>query len=113
MEGVIALAVLSVAATAVITTGTSELRYYARSHQETVAERVAASRLELVASQKPAPVVGVSTFAAPLPEATAEQTVTREAPGLFRVAVVVKWKAADGGDGVIRLATLVAREERP
>lgn len=118
LEAAIALVVLSVIATSVATTGSSQMRYFARSHEETVAERAAASRLELLTAT-PEPIAeGASTFALDrtasdgLHSATAQQTVRRVESGLLRVETEVTWLAADGGTAHVRLATLVAQETR-
>ena len=118
LEASISLVVLTVIATSVATTGSSQMRYFSRSHEETVAERAAASRLELLAAT-PEPIAeGTTEFALDrtaaegLHAASARQTVARVEPGLFRVETEVTWTAADGGTAHVRLATLVAQEPR-
>ena len=119
MEGAISLAVLSICATAVVATGGPNLRHFARSHEETLAGRAAASQIELVTSAPGAPAVGTTGFRTAQRfgggvDATwgaGVQTVTRVEPGLYRVEVAVSWNAADGGIATARLATLVARDE--
>lgn len=118
MEGAIALAVLSVIATAVLTSGSSEFRYLARSHEETVASRAAASEIERLSATAAAPAEGEEAFAlgddaaSQLRLGAGRRTVTSVEPGLWRIEVETTWDAADGGKGRVRLATLLAREVR-
>lgn len=115
MDAAAALAVLSVIATAVLTSGSSEMRYFARSHEETVAWRAAASEIERLAASRAAPAEGVSDFclgedaASQLRGGAGRHIVTRVEPGLWRVEAETAWDAADGGRARVRLATLVAR----
>ena len=116
LECAIALAVVSIVATSVATSSAVDLRYFARSHEETVAERAAASRVERVAAAKDAPRLGATAFALDadaakqLRGAAATQTVSLVEPGLYRVEAEVTWRAADGGAARAKIATLVARE---
>jgi hypothetical protein len=113
-ECVVALAVLSACATAIVAAGSSHLAHFARSHEETLACRAAASQLETVAVSREPLAAGTTSFRTSQRFGAAEwgegsQTVTEVEPGLHRVEVVVTWKSAGGGDGSVRLATLVAR----
>jgi prepilin-type N-terminal cleavage/methylation domain-containing protein len=116
IECAVALVVLSIVATTVAATGTSELRYFARSHEETVAERAAAACIERLAAAATAPATGSSAFeldaetSRQLPAAVSTQRVTLVEPGLLRVEAEVTWQAADGGTARVRVATLLARE---
>lgn len=116
MDAAVALAVLSVIATAVVSTGSTEMRWFARSHEETVAWRAAASEIERIAASAAAPAEGASSFAlggtaaSQLRGGAGRRTVTRVEPGLWRVEVETTWEAADGGTGRARLATLLARD---
>ena len=114
-EAAIALVVVTAIATTVAVTGTSQLRFFARSHEETVAGRAAMSRIERVAASAEALAEGTSVFAIDgnqLREAAGSQTVVSVEPGLLRVEAEVTWQAADGGTGTVRLATLVAVEAK-
>jgi type II secretory pathway pseudopilin PulG len=116
LECAIALAVLSVIATSVATSSNADLRYFARSHEETVAGRAAAARIERLSAAKSAPGLGATTFALDadaakqLRDAAATQTVSLVEPGLYRVETEVTWRAADGGTARAKVATLLARE---
>jgi Tfp pilus assembly protein PilV len=117
-EASVAVVVLSVIATSVALTGSSHMRFFARSHEETVAGRAAASRIERVVALRQPLADGKSEFdigpeaKRTLRSAAATQVVTHDAPGLARVETEVTWQAADGGTGRVRLATLVAEEPR-
>jgi Tfp pilus assembly protein PilV len=116
-EAAVSVVVLTVIAASVAMTGSSEIRHFARSHEETVAGRAAASRLETLAASRDPLAPGTTAFdlgdaAASLKSGAARQTVTQEEPGLFRVETEVTWRAADGTDARVVLATLVAREVR-
>src|SRR6185436_4268646 len=115
LECAIALALLSVLATSIATSGRSELRYFARSMEETVAERVASSRIERLSASTMPLIDGERSFDVDpetlrrLPDAAARESVTRLGPRLVRVEADVTWRAADGGTAHARLATLLAR----
>lgn len=116
LECTIALAVVASIATTVAVTGTSHLRAFARAHEETLAGRAAASRLERLSADRGAFVEGTTSFAPNQRQGDAvfgkgSQTLTRVGPGLWRADVEVTWPAADGGTGRVKLATLFAREE--
>jgi Tfp pilus assembly protein PilV len=115
-EGAVACVVLTVVAAGFAATRASDLRYVARSHEETVAGRTALACLERFRDGD-GPTDDRIWFVA-LDEETARtlrgaravRTITWMAPDLCRVDAVVEWDASDGGRGRVALTTLVARE---
>ena len=113
MDAISALAVLSVTAGTGILVAGGHFRLIGGAHEDLVAGRAASSRLERVAADAVGLAEGERPFelsptaARTLANGAGAQTVTRVEPGLYEIAVTVRW----GDDREVRLTTRVAREE--
>jgi hypothetical protein len=91
--------------------GPAQLRGIVRSHEETVAERIALARLEelrIPGRRARAGEVDGPAERRALPGVRVEERVAPAAPGLVRVRVEIAWDAADGGRAVRTWETLFA-----
>jgi len=105
MEVVCAMAVLTIAVTAVWVGEEAQLRAVGRSYDELAASRAAAAHLEALAAA-PEPLTE-GAFDVAMPGCAGARTVRAVEPGLFEVTAVVR----RGDRELARLTTLLATRE--
>lgn len=105
LEVVVALAVLTIVATSVMVGERGQLRQVGHSFDELMASRIAAGRLEVLATARLVP--GETVFDVEEPGLEGVQRIRELTPGLFEVRVSVQRP----GGREFRLTTLMTREE--
>lgn len=110
IEGACAFSIISLLMTAAFASSAQRHRQVAACWHQTIAYRVAASRIEVLET----PVPGSVTFAPEansLPRATGRQTVRARSARLFEITVEVSWQAPGASRRSIELTTLRWRKE--
>ena len=98
VETMIAIVVVGVLATVVLSGDAPELRFVGESFAETKADRLASGRIERLRAANAALVAGESDFDLPaehvrgLVAARGRQRVREIEPGLFEVVVAISWR---------------------
>ena len=105
IEAVIALAVITIVASAVLVGEGAQLRGVKQSFDELAASRAAAGRLDELSLPGAKLATGETLFPVDLPGAHGVQRVRRLEEGLFEVTVVVH-----GAQGKFELTSLIAEE---